>query len=120
MIEEEIHSFFAELWKKLVKQDNRWTRSPARVVYDKENNKFKKDEIASRKKKLEQIKEKFSSNINDIAYIPLKKTLKTEIISLGDLDTYNTNEILKKKPKTINFKIFKYQVNFLHKTKIFS
>ena len=57
-------------------------------------------------KKLEQIKEKFSPYINDIAYIPLKKTLKTEIISLADLDTYNTNEILKKKPKTINFKIF--------------
>ena len=56
--------------------------------------------------KLKDIRETFTSYINNISHIPLKKILKNEIISLSDLDTYDTNEILGKKPKTINFKIF--------------
>ena len=56
--------------------------------------------------KLRKIRETFSPYINDISHIPLKKILKNEIISLSDLDTYDTNEILGKKPKTINFKVF--------------
>ena len=61
--------------------------------------------------KLKKIRETFNPYINDISHIPLKKILKNEIISLSDLDAYDTNEILGKKPKTINFKIFNKELS---------
>lgn len=58
------------------------------------------------KKKLDKIQKTYSKYINDISFIPLKSTLKSEIISLSDLDSFNIYNILEKKRKIINYGIF--------------
>ena len=57
-------------------------------------------------KKLKKIKETFSQYINEISFLPLKTTLKSEIISLTDLNNIATDEILGKKKRIINYKNF--------------
>ena len=57
-------------------------------------------------KKFRNIKEAFSQYINEISFIPLKKTLKSEIISLTDLTDIGTDEILGKKKRIINYQNF--------------
>ena len=57
-------------------------------------------------KKLRNIKETFSQYINEISFVPLKTTLKSEIISLTDLNNIATDEILGKKIKIINYQTF--------------
>ncbi|MDA9682743.1 polysaccharide biosynthesis protein [Candidatus Pelagibacter sp.] len=64
-----------------------------------------------KKQKLQKIREIFYPYVNEITYVPLKNTLKSEIISLSDLDNFETNEILKKKQKVINFKVFSKELN---------
>lgn len=59
-----------------------------------------------KKNKLEKIQNTFSKYINDISFIPLKSTLKSEIISLTDLDSFNIYNMLGKKRKIINYKLF--------------
>ena len=51
------------------------------------------------KKKLDKIQKTYKKYINDISFIPLKSTLKSEIISLSDLDSFNIYNILEKKKK---------------------
>ena len=58
------------------------------------------------KKKLDKIQKIYSKYINDISFIPLKSTLKSEIISLTDLDSFNIYNILGKKRKIINYGLF--------------
>jgi UDP-N-acetylglucosamine 4,6-dehydratase len=58
------------------------------------------------KKKLDKIQKTYSKYINDISFIPLKSTLKSEIISLTDLDSFNIYNILGKKRKIINYGLF--------------
>ena len=58
------------------------------------------------KKKLDKIQKTYKKYINDISFIPLKSTLKSEIISLSDLDSFNIYNILEKKRKIINYGIF--------------
>ena len=50
-------------------------------------------------KKLKNIKDMFTHYVNEISFIPLKSTLKSEIISLTDLSNDATDEILGKKEK---------------------
>ena len=57
-------------------------------------------------KKLKKIKETFSQYINEISFLPLKTSLKSEIISLTDLNNIATDEILGKKKRIINYKNF--------------
>ena len=57
-------------------------------------------------KKFKNLKETFSHYINEISFIPLKKTLKSEIISLTDLTDVGTDEILGKKKRIINYQNF--------------
>tara|TARA_B100000989_G_scaffold286778_1_gene255776 strand:+ start:2662 stop:4917 length:2256 start_codon:yes stop_codon:yes gene_type:complete len=57
-------------------------------------------------KKFQIIKDTFSQYINEISFIPLKKTLKSEIISLTDLTDIGTDEILGKKKRVINYRNF--------------
>lgn len=57
-------------------------------------------------KKLKNIKETFSTYINEISFIPLKTKFKTEIISLSDLNILGTDEILGKKRRVINYRVF--------------
>ena len=57
-------------------------------------------------KKLKNIKETFSQYINEISFLPLKTSLKSEIISLTDLNNIATDEILGKKKRIINYKNF--------------
>ena len=57
-------------------------------------------------KKLKNIKETFSQYINEISFLPLKANLKSEIISLTDLNNIATDEILGKKKRIINYKNF--------------
>lgn len=57
-------------------------------------------------KKLKNIKETFSTYINEISFIPLKTKFKTEIISLTDLNILGTDEILGKKRRVINYRVF--------------
>ena len=58
------------------------------------------------KRKLDRLQNTYSKYINDISFIPLKSTLKSEIISLSDLDSFNIYNILEKKRKIINYKLF--------------
>ena len=57
-------------------------------------------------KKLKNIKDMFTHYVNEISFIPLKSTLKSEIISLTDLSNDATDEILGKKRKVINYQLF--------------
>ena len=56
-------------------------------------------------KKLKNIKDMFTHYVNEISFIPLKSTLKSEIISLTDLSNDATDEILGKKRKVINYQL---------------
>ncbi len=60
-------------------------------------------------KKLKSIRETFSEYINEISFVPLKSTLKSEIISLTDLSNFGTDEILGKKRRLINYTTFNQQ-----------
>ena len=60
-------------------------------------------------KKLKNIKDTFSQYINEISFLPLKTSLKSEIISLTDLNNIATDEILGKKKRIINYQIFDKQ-----------
>ncbi len=60
-------------------------------------------------KKLKNIRETFSNYINEISFVPLKSTLKSEIISLTDLSNFGTDEILGKKRQVINYQTFNKQ-----------
>ena len=60
-----------------------------------------------KEKKLKFIKKKFSKLVNDISFIPLKNILRSEIISLTDLINYETEQILGKKKRVINYNSFR-------------
>ena len=57
-------------------------------------------------KKLNKINNIFSQYINEISFIPLKTNLKSEIITLTDLNNLSTQEILGKKVNIINYQNF--------------
>ena len=57
-------------------------------------------------KKFSEIKKKFSKLVNEISFIPLKTNFKSEIISLTDLINFETEYILGKKKRVINYSSF--------------
>ena len=59
--------------------------------------------------KLKNIRETFSPYVNEISFVPLKSTLKSEIISLTDLSNFGTDEILGKRRRVINYQNFNQQ-----------
>jgi len=57
-------------------------------------------------KKLKEIKSIFHEHIENLQVLPLKKQLQTNLISLLDLDSYDTENILGRKIRPINYTIF--------------
>lgn len=58
------------------------------------------------KKKYHHLRNLFAPYIENIFGVPLKTQLQTNIISLADLNVYDTESILNRKFSTINFSIF--------------